>query len=333
MSKQVSKTVIGGFVVSSIALFVAGVLILGGSELFKETYKFILFFEGSIKGLKVGAPIVFRGVEVGSVEKIVIWADPKTMTARIPVIVSVEPDRIEMPEEGTRNVQENIQGLIDAGLRAQLTLESMVTGQLMIDLDFHPDTPARLVGGELEYLEIPTIPTTFEQITKTLQKLPIAEIFQKLSAAVEGIENVVNSPDLKDVISSLKVTVQDTDKLVKNADKLVNNVDSHIEPLADSIRVAATDAQKLLRNVDGEVSPVAASISSAADAAAAALVQGKDTLRTIEGIVGEDSVLAHELTNALKELSSAARSVRILADYAEQHPDAMLRGKGGSGGK
>jgi paraquat-inducible protein B len=333
MAKQVSKTVIGGFVISAIALLVVGVLIFGSGKFFKKTYNFVLFFEGSIKGLKVGAPVVFRGVEVGSVEKIVIQADPKTLTARIPVVIGIDPDNIRTRVERTTDPHENMPRLIERGLNAQLTLESMVTGQLMIDLDFRPDKPSRLVGGELEYPEIPTVPSTFEELTKTVQKLPIEEIFDKLLAAIDGVEKVLSSPDLMDTITHLKVAAEDADKLINETTKLVKHADSEIEPLAESIRVAAMDAQELLRNVDGEVSPLVSGIRSASDAATSALVQGEKTLQTIEGVSGEDSVLAYELTNALKELSSAARAIRVLADYAQQTPDAVIRGKGEPGGK
>jgi paraquat-inducible protein B len=333
MSKQVSKTVIGGFVISAIALLVVGVLIFGSGKFFKSTDKYVLFFEGSVKGLNAGAPVAFRGVEIGSVESVVLRADPETLNVQIPVVIEVEPDRIHLTR-GVRGPREkNLPKLIDLGLRARLTMESMVTGQLMIDLDFHPDEPARLVGTDLKYLEIPTIPSTFEQVTETVQKLPIEEIFQKLSDAADGLEKVFNSPDLKEIISSLKVAAQDADKLIVNANKLVKNVDGQVGPLAKSIKVTAMDAQKLLKDVDGEIVAVVSSIQGAADAAKAALVQGEETLKTLEGGIGEDSALVYDLRNALRELSSANRSIRILADYLEQNPDALIRGKASLGGK
>ncbi|MBW2143809.1 MAG: MCE family protein [Deltaproteobacteria bacterium] len=334
MSKQVSKTVIGGFVISSIALLVVGVFIFGGGKFFKRTQKFVLFFEGSVKGLSVGSPVTFRGVEIGSVESVTLRADREALTVQIPVVVEVEPDRIQLTGGGGKpNPQQKIQRLIDAGLRAQLTVESMVTGQLMIALNLYPDKPAKLVGTDPEYPEIPTIPSAFEQVTETIQKLPIEEIFQKLLAAVDGIEKVLNSPDLEDTIASLKVTVQNADKLINNADKLVRNVDGQVGPLAESIKITAMDAQKLLKDVDGEIVPLASSIRTAADAAKAALVQGEETLKTLKNGIGEDSALVYELRNSLKELSSASRSIRVLADYLEQNPDALIRGKSSIGGK
>jgi paraquat-inducible protein B len=333
MSKQVSKTVIGGFVISAIVLLVVGVLIFGSGKFFKRTNKYVLFFEGSVKGLNAGSPVAFRGVEIGSVESVVLHADRETLNIQIPVIISTESDRIHVTGGAGRSQQENIPKLIDLGLRAQLTMESMVTGQLMIDLDFHPEEPAKLVGTDLKYPEIPTIPSTIQKLAEDLEKLPIEKIFQKVSDAADGLEQILNSPELKETISSLKVAAQGAEKLIMSADKLVKNVDGQVGPLAESIKVAAIDAQKLLKDVDREIVPVVSSIRTAADAAKAALVQGEETLKTLENGIGEDSALVYDLRNALKELSSAGRSIRVLADYLEQHPDALIRGKGLLGGK
>ncbi len=333
MNKQVSKTVIGGFVISAIALLVVGILIFGSGKFFKKTSKYVLFFEGSVKGLSAGSPVAFRGVTIGSVASVLLHADPETLNVQIPVIIDLEPDRVRLTRGARGSRQKNLPKLIDLGMRAQLTMESLVTGQLMIDLDFHPEEPARLVGTDLKYPEIPTIPSTFEQITEVVEKLPIKEIFQKLSAAADGLEHVLNSPELKEIISSLKGAAQGADKLIMSANKLVKNVDGQVGPLAESIKVTAMDAQKLLKDVDREIVPVVSSIRTAADAAKAALVQGEETLKTLENGIGEDSALVYDLRNALKELSSASRSIRVLADYLEQYPDALIRGKGSLGGK
>jgi len=146
MAKQISKTVIGGFVVSSILLLVAAVMIFGSGKFLSKTYEFVLFFESSIKGLKVGAPVVFRGVEIGSVEKISIRPDSSgKREAVIPVIVSLDPDMIEF--EGKVDLHEVMPGIIKQGFKARLTMASVVTGQLLIELDFLTDKPIRLIGS------------------------------------------------------------------------------------------------------------------------------------------------------------------------------------------
>ena len=149
MAKQVNKTVIGGFVVSVIVMLIGGVIILGGGEMFKKKVKYVIFFEQSVKGLSKGSPLVFKGVEIGSVSNIVVDYDLDKLKINIPVIVEFDPSLVELKGQKSRNEQElhqRLNRMIQLGLRAQLGLNSLVTGQLMIELDFFPDTPVRLTG-------------------------------------------------------------------------------------------------------------------------------------------------------------------------------------------
>jgi len=347
MAKQISKTVIGGFMVSAIVLLVAAVMIFGSGRFLKTTYNFVLFFDGSIKGLKVGAPVMFRGVEIGSVEKISIRPDPSgKVEAVIPVIISIDPSRIEFDEE--LDLYEVMPTIVEGrGFKAQLTMASVVTGQLMVELDFLPNKPLRLIGSDIGYPEIPTVPSAIKQMAQTLKELPIQEIFEKLEHAIEGIDNVVNSPEIPKIVNSLNLVLEDTRKLVQNLDakvasvgtsadvtlkdygRLARDVNRQVAPLTTSIEATTRDLQKLVRNVDERIEPLTANVEETSKAATEAMVQAKKSLSTFD----EDSELNYELTNLLRELSSAAHSLRILADYFERHPDALVQGKEETGGK
>ncbi len=323
MSKKANKTVIGGFVVGALALVVGGILVFGSGKFLKERYTFVMYFDGSVKGLNQGAPVVLRGVKIGTVTKIVLRAYPDA-TFEIPVFIEVEPDRWERVAVGERKKPEvAMKLLIERGFRAQLQMQSLVTGQLMVELDFHPDRPAILKGKDPEYVEIPTIPADLEELKEQIEKVPIEEIFEKLLSAVEGIEKVVNSPELIGSVHSLKKTLD-------SAQELVEHVDSWVKPIASGIDGTVKDARKLVRNVDNQIGPLASSIEDTADAATEAVLQAKHTLKEIESTAGEDSVLSYELTSALRELSDAARSIRLLTDYISRHPESLIRGKGGS---
>jgi paraquat-inducible protein B len=230
-------------------------------------------------------------------------------------------------------------------------MKSLVTGQLMVELDFHPDKPVKLVGGDLGYPEIPTIPSPLKELSKRVEKVPIEEIFQKLLSAVEGIEEIVNSPEIKGIISSLNLAAEDISKLVRNIDgkieplassiertlrdtqKLVRNINAQIKPLASSIKETAEDYGKLARNVDSQIQPLASSIEGTLETIRAALEQGRKTLAAAEEVLEEDSPLLYEFNDTLKEVGAAADSIRLLADYLKRHPEALLTGKGKSGGK
>ena len=341
MAEQTSKTVIGGFVVGALVLAVIGVLIFGSGELMKKTNKYILYFEESVKGLSVGSSVAFRGVKVGSVTDVTLQIDPKDMTSHIPVIIEVEPERIEVVG-GVRvgDPSGNVKKLVERGLRAQLTSESLVTGRLMIEFSYRPDTPARLVGTDPKYPEIPTIPSDLGEMAKKIMDLPIDALFAKLVKAVDTINSVVLSSEIPETIETLKKFINDLDSQVapltatvketlEDYKLLARNADKNIDPLVSDVRTAVRDYGKLARDIDKYVDPLGKDIVEAVKSSTSALKQAEETIKGIEGMVSEKSTTGREIQSTLKELSAAARSIRVWADYLERHPEALIRGKGG----
>jgi paraquat-inducible protein B len=345
MSKQANKAMIGGFIVGAIALVVVAVLVFGSGRFLRERLTYVLFFKGSVKGLTVGAPVIFRGVRVGKVKNIKLLANPEDLTMQIPVLIEIETGRIE----GVRLERDPdlaLKMMVERGLRAQLELQSLVTGQLMVQLDFHPDTPIELVAIDLEHEEIPTIRSSLEELSRTIKTLPLNELANRLTSAIAGIDRAVNAPEVTGSLITLNQTLKDIQTLVRNLDrrvdslasateetvkdygKVARNLDSRIEPLAAGITGVRKDVQKLARNLDGQVTRLAKSIEKTSESANTALVQAKKTLASIEGITGKDSAMIYQIKKALGELSAAARSIRDWADYLERHPEALIRGKG-----
>jgi paraquat-inducible protein B len=352
MAKQTSKTLIGGFVVGAVALIVAGVLVFGSGKFFQESYKYVLYFRGSLKGLSVGAPVLFQGVQVGSVIDITIEANAEEQTTQIPVTIEVLPKKFKVVR-GKRQSDpyESLAILIERGLRAQLQLQSFVTGQLMIGLDFYPDTPVRLVGIDAEYPEIPTIPTPLETLSKTFRDLPLEELVNRVMSAVKGIEELVNSPDLTGSVSSLHLALEDARKLLGNIDnqieplasginttvkdygKLARNADSRLKPVLTNVNKTAKGWGKLAQDLDRQTDPIMSGMEEAMKEAILALEQARKTLAVAEADLSEDSPTMYELNNALREISAMARSIRQLADYLKRHPESLLSGKGEGGGE
>ncbi|MBW1868987.1 MAG: MCE family protein, partial [Deltaproteobacteria bacterium] len=252
MDRQASKTLIGAFVVGAVVLIVAGVLIFGGGQFFKKTEKYVLFFKGSVKGLNVGASVLFRGVKIGSVESITLEADTENLIVYIPVIIEIDPDRIHVVH-GVRKGPETMPELIKRGLRAQLTSGSFVTGQLLIELEFHPDTPLKLVGLDKKYPEIPTITSTLDLFFDKLKDLNIDKIVNELLSAVGALNK-------KKLVSKVDPMVNGINETVEEYGKLARDVDGKVDPLASSVDATLKDARKLLTNVDGRVEPLTSSI-------------------------------------------------------------------------
>jgi paraquat-inducible protein B len=315
MARQPNKTLIGAFVVGAVALAVAGLFIFSSGKFLKERRTFVLYFDGSLKGLDVGAPINFKGIKVGSVTDIKVQLESEDFTdIRIPVLIEIEPDMIKessalKKQDGYQKWSERkkemqragevMKLMIDRGLRAQLISQSMVTGKLMIDLDFYPDKPARFVAADSEYPEIPTIPSRLDEIAKAIEEIPFKELIAKATLTIEGIERLVNAPELKDTIVTLRETIQDLRTLVKNLDDGVDGLTSNVENTLKKTSEALVQATNTLTAVQGEL---------------------KDTT----------PVIRYELSNSLKELADAARSLNALTDYLQRNPESLLRGKGGN---
>jgi paraquat-inducible protein B len=258
MSKPANKTLIGAFIIGAIALLVIAVLIFGSGKFLKKTHHAVVFFEGSIKGLNEGAPVIFNGVKIGAVTNIRLIYDHTDGSIRIPVIIEIEPEKFERADVVERQPEKNLKLLVERGLRAQLQMQSIVTGQLMIALNFFPDKPATYIGFIKEYPEIPSIPTPLQELAKTIEDLHLKEIVKKLNVTLNSVR------------------------------KLIQHIDKKIDPLITNITKTSEVSQNTL------------------EAMQATLKQTEKTLTTF---------------------SEAGRSMKSLAEYLQQHPDSILKGK------
>ncbi len=346
MSKKANPAVIGGFVIGAVTLAVAGVLILGGGEFFKTKRELVLYFDESVKGLEKGSPVTFRGITIGQVTDVRALVDPETLSFGMEVFVEYDPGKFTLTpgkhyerirDEDT--LREFYSKLIEKGLRAQLETKSLVTGQLLVNLDLHPDTPARLRGrGDIP--EIPTIRSSMGALVEKLKGLNLDQLSAKLTSLIEGLDHRVNSPQVAEIIKTL-------DQALKHLDQLIVNLDTQVEPLAAGAQGTLKNFSALARNADQEIRPLTAKAQAAlgeiqglvknvnkqveplSSKAGGALDQGRKTLTTAEGLIEDDSPMVYNLETTLKELSSAARAIRVWAEYLERHPEALLRGKGG----
>jgi len=208
--KRANPAVVGGFVVGAVVLVVIGLLVFGGIGWFAQTNTYIAYFPGSVKGLQVGAPVDFRGVTIGEVKEIRVLFDPAQVSARIPVIMELDPTQIDVI--GGREVvtqPEDADQLLEAGLAAQLQLQSLLTGLLFVNLDFYPEAQARLVGGEQPYPEIPTIPSDLEQLQEragdVAARLP--DLLDQLNGLLAEVNRALGqtSEDFSSIVSDLAV--------------------------------------------------------------------------------------------------------------------------------
>jgi paraquat-inducible protein B len=274
--------------------------------------------------------------------------DPSDVSIRTPVLFKIDTSRLR-DGSGTKitdgKTLPTMQILIDRGLRARLELQSLVTGQLVVALNFYPGTPIRLMGMSKHYPEMPTIPSTFDTLTKTLENIPLDTLVAQTTRTMQAVERLATAPELASALGKL-------DRVLSDFDGVVRDVRAQIDPLITSVQGTAAATQATMAQAERTLTDVRAAVAHLTPAATDTLTEyqalARDarqavaradaqitavsaslqtTLATANGVLGEDSPVRYDLANALQEMSKAARSLRTLADYLDRHPDALLMGK------
>jgi paraquat-inducible protein B len=177
-------------------------------------------------------------------------------------------------------------------MRARLATGSLLTGALFVELGIHPDTEIVLSGLHPEYMEVPTIPSATEALITMFERLPVAELVEQATAAVRSVAQLVGSAQAEQAMQSLAETVEHARNLARMLDQRTPGALTDLLATTNELRGALASAQQILTSV-----------------------------------TAQESELNYLLTDALTELSSMLRSVRVLADYLERHPEALLTGK------
>ncbi len=345
MSRRANPKLIGAFVVGAVGLVVVGVLALGSLRwFFERPVRVVMLFDGDVNGLTVGAPIAFRGVKLGQVSDVRINVERGGKIA----VYGELPPRL-LGEDAVTMIRDTVQ----MGLRAQLELQSLLTGQLYVSLKMMPDTPAKPEAADPHAIEIPTVPsalqewsTRVEGLLNKLAALPLDQMITGATGAMQGIKDLAASPDLHQAIRRADGLLADLQVLAREARPMVASVTAtsdtargavtdvaqdlrklaaNLEATSDAAMGFLTDGQKLVRDVEAQVGPVANSFIGTMEKA-----QG--TLAGMDGVLTGRSALGYQLGQALQQITATARSVRALADYLDQHPESLLAGKGRPGG-
>lgn len=194
--KKANKIAIGAFVVGAVGLLILGIVVFGSGALFKKSDKYTLYFDRSVKGLSVGAPVIFKGVKLGNVHKISLVYDQESKDELIEVVIDVElalvrglPEPLGYPD---------YKRFIEHGLRAKLDMQNFVTGQLMVSFGLYPDTPAKLHNLKSKYPELPVLPTQ-PDIFEVMDEIPIKEISQNLNQIVSSLNKIISSQGLAEL--------------------------------------------------------------------------------------------------------------------------------------
>jgi len=302
------------FVVGAVVLAVVAVAIFGSGRMFRQTYKFVVYFDTSVNGLNVGAPVKFKGVEIGSVAEIALnltGAERSLETARIPVIIELDQDRITgMGGHVNLGDPAVVDELIKQGLRARLETQSFVTGVLYVALEVDPGVPVKLVNAPgVKYRELPTMPTTLEQVRSAagelvdkLKQIDFERLVNSATEAVEGLGEITNSPKVKSAAESLDPAMQKLQATMESIKGLAENLNAKLGPAGEDLDTTSKEAR-------------------------VALSELAVTLNALRTVIEPESPTMYKLNRTLDELAAAARGVQALTDYLERNPGALLRGK------
>ena len=313
---------VGAFVLLALVLVVAGVLTLNKSGWFHTRHQAVVYFDDSVKGLYIGAPVTFRGVKMGEVTRIGVEVNQQTLVARIPVTLTLGTESLQM-DSGSGQTQElDLAELVKRGLRARLILQSVVTGQTAIELDFRPDLPGRLLaGGKGPVPEIPTMQDKLDALITQVQELPLGEMVAELRQTVRTLSDTLKASQsaIEKSSQQLNATSVQARQTLATADAALKNVEAQttltlqsLQQLSDTTRGTVTQMQPALQQTLQET-------RLAAEGA-------RRAMQDLAAVAAPGSPLRTDVNAAVSDLSQAARSLRSFADQVEREPNSLIFG-------
>ena len=339
MSKQANPTLIGAFVLGAIALAVITTLLLAGGTWFGERRQHVLYFEGAAQGLQVGAPVVFLGVKVGTVKKIQLGLEEKSRRFLVSVMIEIEPHvvRTRGVEAGDLRDRATVRQLVERGLRGRLRMQSLLTGQLYVDLDFHPGKPPRYAALDPDLSEIPTIRTAVEELTTKLEGFAMDKFMADVASISSAINKLMSDPATQELPKRLNATLRQLESLATRLDAQSKPIFKEVSQDLVAMRKALEGAQVAMAKVEtaadkvGTAADKVSSLASPDSKMVSNMSRASDELAnaaaSLRRLTAQDSPTVQNMNATLKEISRAADALRLLAETLEQQPDAIYRGK------
>jgi len=323
MSARANPTMIGMFMLGALVLAVAGIFILASPTWFQDRPTFISFFPESVNGLENGAPVKFQGVPVGRVTAINIEIDRVDDSFQVPVEYEIDLTRLTTPRGRFVNLSDTLvlRQQIAKGLRAQLQMESFVTGVLYVELSYRSDsTTPKLERRATTRPEIPISPSLMSaigggagsvlgEVMKIMNKVNgmlsdvnVREVNAAVVQSAQAVQDLVSSPELRATLKQMPGATAQLNRTMAEAQTLAARATRAIDPMQSQATGVSTEAIATLQSL-------------------------RKTLDETHGMLSADTGPGYELTGALKSLREAADALKILIMSLEQNPDMLLRGK------
>jgi paraquat-inducible protein B len=326
MSIRANPTAIGLFLIGAIALGVTGTAVLGSTAWFDQRVKFISFFGETVNGLENGAPVKFQGVPIGSVTALGIQINERDKTFQVPIEYEIDLTRLTTLTGKYVNLADKtvLRQQITDGLRAGLTMESIVTGQLYIELSYKADAkPPELEPRRTAFPEIPTTTSLMAalgtgagslvedmmrvlfQVNEMLRDVNMPEINRSVVASAKAVENLMESPEITAALKEVPGMTAQMNRTLAAVEKMSAQAGAAVGPMQVSVEATTTEMANALKEL-------------------------RRILEETHGMLSADSGLGSGMHDAMVSLRQAADALRALATALEQNPDMLLRGKKGS---
>ena len=361
MSKKANPTVVGSFVLGAIALAVGSVLVLGGAKYFEEKFPCILYFDESIVGLDVGAPVDFQGVRIGTVTAVRLEVDRKAIGEIVrPVEIQIESSRIHFVDGVTHfgDTPELLDALVEeSGLRARLAVQSMMTGKKMVELGFFPNQPVRRKNRQETLWEMPVTLSSLSQIQKEVTQLPLADIATDIHRTMKNLGDLLAPEKAGKLLTNINDTMEQLRGVLSRIDgkidpladqgtnvlagvratlgalnETLGTLQSNLEPVLQNVRAMSgnvnqmlqSDVEPLLKNLTAVSGDLSKMLQTDVEPLLKNLVAASGNFHQMMDPAAPDG---GDLARLLSDLQAASKSLRRLTDYLEQHPESLIRGK------
>lgn len=316
--KKNRSLAIGAFIVGAILLVFIALLFFSGGRFFADKKRVVMYFEGSVQGLQVGAPVKLKGVVLGEIIDISINFERDNKAVFTAVTADLVMKRIN--SNGASVEEDFLKDAINAGLRAQLNFQSFLTGLLYVELDFYPDSELRLYAVQDEYQEIPTIATSFEEISRTFQELDLKGLVHNVNNLIEQVSTMVADGQVAETLSSFN-------RLATSLEKTSGNADREIERLSAKLDETLTELNTLIQQLNTQTPAMMESMRGSLEELNRSMQSFEQAAANIEHAFSEDAPLLYQLTRTLEDMSRSSRAFRSLSETLEQQPEALLRGR------
>jgi len=317
MSDKPQSAIIGAFIVGALLISISAVIFVNQTGLGSEQDTVVMVFDGSVKGLTLGAPVALRGVQIGHVTDIELILNTDSIDVTMLVEAKLSGENFRRVGSKDTNITED---LIDSGLRAQLNTQSILTGLLYVQMDFHPESEVHLAKIDSEHTQIPTIPTELERFALEFQKIDFGNLAANITSITENIDRFVSNKAFQELPIDMKASLQSLDTVTAQLTSVLQANGPKLELLIDT----STQTMAEVRTEIPQLSASAQATLEDLDTATAAFEQA---MQGVADVVSDDSSTRYQLDIALKEIASASRAVKLLAKTLEERPDALIRGK------